>query len=664
MVKAFIHSSDDAAIEKIRQLGVVVSRRFGGVVTAAIPVDALEAVSLTEGIDYVETGSEVRLLMDSARVNCSIDTIHNNSFSELPAPFTGKGIIVGMIDLGFEYGHPAFLASDGETSRIKAVWNQSGKGGNVPEEFGYGTEYLTPEDIAAAKYDSRSSYHGTHTTGIAAGGKTGSSYYGVAPDADIVLVSLKGTNVDIANGIAYIFDYADKAGKPCVINMSLGSHSGPHDGTSTLDQVIDAATGPGRIIVGSCGNEGEFKIHTSKKLTADDKVLRSALTVPSQSVYPYDHVLEIWGSRGSHMRVKMMLVDKEGNILNESDVFDTDNPNQKTVVKTLNFRNDGASATIYISAVEQPETGVPSATMEIRFDGINYGRYMAVSVEGDEGDEIHMWNLAGNEFSSVGIEGWSDGDNACTVGEIGGTAEEIISVGSYDNRNRIYWWNDNSSSSFPYVDGHKRSFFSSVGPTVDGRIVPHIMAPGNPVVAPINKFGYSQEVEVYASDCITDDKGNKYYYSYDQGTSMSSPVVTGSVALFLEALPELTPSDIKAALAAGADTDDEMGSLPNNFYGNGRLNAYETLKHLLKNAGIDGAPAIEAGFRAWTDGSTVNIIADENQHTVNVYDLAGRRVASARLTPGTVSSIDASSWGKGVFILKAAGTAPALKIAL
>lgn len=52
----------------------------------------------------------------------------------------------------------------------------------------------------------------------------------------------------------YIYDYAESVRKPCVINMSLGSHIGPHDGTSTFDQVADNLQGPGKLFAGAAGN--------------------------------------------------------------------------------------------------------------------------------------------------------------------------------------------------------------------------------------------------------------------------------------------------------------------------------------------------------------------------------------------------------------------------
>ena len=45
----------------------------------------------------------------------------------VPLGNRGKGVVVGVIDWGFDFGHPAFRDQNGRT-RIRALWDQSTKG--------------------------------------------------------------------------------------------------------------------------------------------------------------------------------------------------------------------------------------------------------------------------------------------------------------------------------------------------------------------------------------------------------------------------------------------------------------------------------------------------------------------------------------------------------
>ena len=73
-------------------------------------------------------------------------------------------------------------------------------------------------------------------------------------------------DTDILNGIKYVFNYADSIDKPAVVNISLNTSYGPHDGTSLFDQAIDAMLGKGKILVGSIGNDAKNKTHASMEL--------------------------------------------------------------------------------------------------------------------------------------------------------------------------------------------------------------------------------------------------------------------------------------------------------------------------------------------------------------------------------------------------------------
>lgn len=232
-VSAFITVKSQDAIAKIEALGAKVNSRISEtLVTADMPLSAIEPISNLDEVVSVSVGTEAKLLMDNARRLLGVDECHQ--MTENNGPYTGKGVVIGIVDNGFQYDHVDFLNADKSDTRIKRVWDQHGTG-NAPEGFGYGAEYKTTAEIRAAKYDLTSGFHATHVSGIASGSDKSTPYYGVAPDADLVFVSFKSTNAQIVDGINYVFNYAKSVGKPAVVNISLGSHMGPHDGSSDTD---------------------------------------------------------------------------------------------------------------------------------------------------------------------------------------------------------------------------------------------------------------------------------------------------------------------------------------------------------------------------------------------------------------------------------------------
>jgi len=93
------------------------------------------------------------------------------------------------------------------------------------------------------------------------------------------------------------------------------------------------------------------------------------------------------------------------------------------------------------------------------------------------------------------------------------------------------------------------AFFSSRGPTRDGRIKPEVVAAGHCVRTPMAGF---------------------QSYRDSAGTSFSSPVVAGLVALLLESNPNLDADAVRNILTSNALRDSAVGNVPNNLYGWGK----------------------------------------------------------------------------------------------
>ena len=69
----------------------------------------------------MQAGSEVKLLMDEARADANVDDCHTTTASL--GNYTGKGVVVGIVDNGFEYAHTDFLNADFSDTRVKRVWD-------------------------------------------------------------------------------------------------------------------------------------------------------------------------------------------------------------------------------------------------------------------------------------------------------------------------------------------------------------------------------------------------------------------------------------------------------------------------------------------------------------------------------------------------------------
>jgi len=666
-VKVFIDLNNPDALDKVRALGGKVFVEYGSQATAEVPVTALREISEIDDVQYVELGSPVHLCMDTARMRTLADFVHSNRGNVFPKAYTGKNVVVGVIDSGLEYDHVAFRDAGGKDTRIRRIWNQHGYGVS-PSRFGYGVEYTTQSEMKSAGTDTHTQYHGSHTTNIAAGGDRSSGFYGMAPDADIVYVSFGENTVDIPNAVEYIKDYAKSVGKPCVINMSLGSHKGPHDGSSALDRYFESAAEPGCILVGACGNEGESKMHVGKEFTANSKVLKTVLSVPSGS--SKNTALEIWGTPGSDFTLQMVSLDRKGNVIESSPEVSA--RNGKTTIKAF---DNSVDCYFNIYPGVDPDSNAPNMYIECYITTVGDTRNLGVIINGTEGCKVNMWNLSMFDFVSGGLRGWTAGDNACTAGEIGGTSPYVVTVGSYNSRFTVPQPFADPPGLY-LVDGYtpadlpsgEVSSFSSHGPTAAGRMKPDVLAPGALVMSAMNNFYMTNPSSVqFMAGSTTDSSGKSYYYYLNLGTSMAAPVVTGGVALWLEAFPDLTIDDILDAIQHSSQKDAFTGSEPNNTAGYGKFDVFAGLKYIFQNksgANINSVLADDTAEDAWFEsGSRTICVASQKDNDVEIYSMMGTQMERTRVSGGVIN-IDCSSWTPGIYVLRFANSGKAVKVAI
>jgi Subtilase family len=294
---------DDQEVEAIIRLddprmdvaSVRIVSRFGRIATCRL---------LRDSILGVRRDDHVLSLKAPFALGPEEQPYDGNSAQELPlAPFdrdirrpphlalTGARVCVGIVDWGCDFDHPNFKRSDGST-RLFALWDQrESTAFGSPRPYGYGTVYSSAEIDDALRtadpYDALgyhpadadrgdSGAHGTFVMDIAAGNGLAGGPAGIAPDADLIFVHLAdrgtgglanlGDSVRILEAVDFIARTA--AQRPWVINLSVGRHGGPHDGTTLAELALDFSlrAASGRFIVQSTGNYFDKSCHASGRL--------------------------------------------------------------------------------------------------------------------------------------------------------------------------------------------------------------------------------------------------------------------------------------------------------------------------------------------------------------------------------------------------------------
>lgn len=458
----------------------------------------------------------------------------------------GEGVVVGIVDSGIDWDHEAFTTpGPPETTRLWWQWDQ------VASSFT--SQWQLDANLADAVnavycrpgggFDGD---HGTHVAGIAAGDETatGGRFPGVAPRARIADVRTTRGDWDIFRGVGLVFLSAWAGEMPAVVNLSLGSHFGPHDGTNLLDLGLAALTGPGRLIVAAAGNERRAQIHTD-----NDAV------VPIPAGGP--------GTIGVNVPAGVRIVD----------------------IRVWFDAPNNYSANVAFGAVAFPvaaPNGWSKADWPAGFaPANNKGRVLVWNTEinpvtGDRMVEVLLlatvgelpagvWSIQLSRPAGAGGSGrydawiaYSDTDSVTfaapttseTISEPG-TSPTIITVGSFNSK---------AAEECQPLGG--LSQFSSEGPT---RAIPGLRA-GNP------------KPDLVAPGCTIESAQNSpsarvSLYVVKSGTSMAAPHMTGCAALMLQVNAKLTPAQVSAMVRAGwfVRSDVLVPALPNSTWGNGKL---------------------------------------------------------------------------------------------
>lgn len=667
---AFVRVSDDAdrVFEEhhCRKLA-----QFGDIYIASIPLNQLSGLSLNRHVQRIEAGERHTALLDTTYIINKVEPVYWGT--GLPQAYTGKGVIVGVEDIGFDLTHPNFYDATMENYRIKRFWDQLSVD-TLDSDLFVGAEYTTQEDILryAHSRDGLTQGHGTHTLGIAAGSGYDTPFRGIAYESDICLVSnavtddkeyidsvnyYKYTSATDALGFKYILDYAESQGKPCVVSFSEGSHQDFSGDDQLLYEVLEQMVGPGRIIVASAGNEGGSNsyFHKSPEQESEGTFLRRYDRTYSFRVIADKPMSLRFISYASATRADTLVVSSE-RILSAPDSLLNDTID---LLKKQHIFEIGAYPFSFDKSRMVYEVGIKSMG---RFGYTGY--FFSVEIVG-EGVEADFYSDTGS------IRAEKDYNPALTGGEnthcvySPGTAPAVICVGASAYRTGIVNHKGNYINSNRGQNGEVADY-SSVGPTVDGRIKPDVLANGTNVVSSYSSF-YREEHPTSDGWDITYStyQDRSYPWRIDIGTSMSTPVVSGIIALWLQARPDLTPDEIKDVIAQTSIRHDPTLDYPNNQYGWGEIDAYRGLLYLLGLSDIKEITSDQPRkvLVILQDDCMRFCFNEPLRQTLNVaiYGVGGSLVSRGQLSCGTAEQqVDISGLPAGVYAVQLHSQQPGL----
>ena len=687
--------ADGVSRSQIEDLGFSVNAATRSVLLIEGKMDDIIALADTDLVKSVSFADEYDQLLDYGRRFTGVDVIHTGG-DGLPQAYTGKGVITGIFDSGIYPDHINFKNEDG-SCRISNFWHYTSSDGKKV------THYDTPEKVVKINggTDTSTSSHGTHTLGCMAGfcypnvksmsiydqrsdkadkwdvvnslkypkGKA-VPFYGMAKESEILAAAGSLYDQNMMAGIQAMSDYIIKSGKPGVINLSVGSIIGPKDGTDAFTLFLDEIAENVTICI-AAGNDGDSDYSLSGQ---SFKTFISTAADPTAGI---SGVIDLWGSDDKPYDATIVVFDTTtGKSLFS---YDVNFNNRQAIIGNKAYQNvtvtdnsfEDAFSSSYLIVQPKKNTANNRYNAYIQYN-LNNNKLtnaegsVAIGImvnckDGQHVDLAHRATKGAGTISSLGIDGWSNGNSDITISSMA-CGHNTIAVGAWNSRNewgiipRSQWF----YSRTPELYGlglDDIAGYSSYGKLCDGRSKPDFTAPGTGIISSVSTPAKAS-LDDGTSPCATYSSGTRSdSWGIMQGTSMATPIVAGAIALWLEAEPTITTAEIREIALSTCSTDSYTQGGDPLRWGAGKFNALAGLHKVLDSAGINDITT-DAGdkFQVTPTGeSSWNIfVCGATKIDARLINIAGQTVSTVSAA-GNEATVNASNLTPGIYVLNVNG---------